>query len=85
MAEQLLNPTNVDAGFEQVRGKRMAQRVRRDFLRDSRHSYSARQCSADTVFVQVMATLNAGARIDGQRRRWKNPMPGPAFRRSSEL
>jgi len=32
MAEQLLNTTNVDAGFEQVRGKRMAQRVRRDFL-----------------------------------------------------
>lgn len=82
MAEQFLNATNIDAGFEQVCGKRMAQRVRRDFLRDSRLGYRARQCTADTVLVQVMATLYAGAWIDGQRSRWKDPMPGPAFRRS---
>ena len=85
MAEQFLNTTNVDAGFEQVRGKRVAQCVRRDFLGESRHCDSARQRSSDTVFVEVMATLNAGARIDRQRRRWKDPMPGPALRRSWKL
>jgi hypothetical protein len=32
MAEQLLHATNIYTGLEQVRGERVAQRVRSDFL-----------------------------------------------------
>lgn len=58
VAQQLLDPSNVNAGVEQVRGKRMTQGMCGDFLWNLRQGHGTRDRPPDRVFVLVMPALN---------------------------
>jgi uncharacterized protein YfdQ (DUF2303 family) len=64
MAQQLLHTTDIDARVEQVSGKRMSQRVRRNFLDDSRGKCGSADRTADSLFVAVVTAIQFRSRIE---------------------
>ena len=57
MPQQLLDGSNVRTVFEQVRGKRMAERMARGSFRQTSHHHSFSDGLLHEGFVKVMATL----------------------------
>jgi hypothetical protein len=55
MAEKVLDGADVGAGFEQVRGERMAKGVRCDAFRNARFSYGLTDLAGHGVVMQVVA------------------------------
>ncbi len=68
MTEQQLDRAHVGAGFEQVRGKRMAQRMRRDGLADA--GTTAGVLAGLSHYVGTNGLVGKAAR--------KQPVLGPA-------
>jgi len=79
VAEQFLNRANVLAALEQVRRKRMPQRMCTDRLEDSRDMSRSLYRALDAILVQVMPPTLATARISGNVRGGKDPEPSPTF------
>lgn len=77
MTQEFLNAANVDTGVEQVRRKRMAQRMRADFLWDLSFDNRARNRTAHSLIVLMIATQDPGSWIQRQARLRKHPEPGP--------
>ena len=77
MAEQLLHGADVVARLQQVRGKGVAQRVRRGGLLDAGLAQCELEGTLEVALQQVVAPPQAGARIDGGHRLRKDPLPGP--------
>lgn len=77
MAAQFLHRANVVAAFEQMRGKRMAQCVRRYRLVDAGGARGDADSPLHGLVLHMMATHHPGARIDRQSGRRKNVLPHP--------
>ena len=75
--EQLLHRPNVVAGFEQMRRKRVPERVRRRMLGDSGHAYRLLHGTLDRLRIGMMAAFDARARIDRAHGRGENVLPCP--------
>ena len=70
-----------------MRGKRVPQRMRRDFLRDPSPPHRYAQSLHDSVVMHMMPPPHLAARILAHTLRWKYPLPLPALpaRSSSKL
>ena len=54
VAQQFLQRADIRPTFQQLRGKGMPQRVRRDLFRDPRPPHCHAQCLPDPVVMQMM-------------------------------
>jgi len=69
MTQEFLNAANINTGVEQVRRKRMAQRMRADFLRDLSFDNRARNRTTHRLLVLMVATQDPGGGFFGEPRR----------------
>src|SRR5262245_50351163 len=77
VAEQLLERADVVAGFEQVGGKAVPQRMRADRLGQTGAATRVADGALGDGLVQVVAAVCAAARVDGDHRRGEHPLPAP--------
>jgi hypothetical protein len=77
MPEQLLDGSDVIASLEQVRRKRVPQRVTRRRAGDPRRPRGLFNRPLQDGFVQVMPPPLAGLRVDVEPGGGKYPLPGP--------
>ena len=80
VAEKFLYGPNIVAGFEQVRRERVAQRMRHGGFGDACVADRLTHRALEGLVAQVMAALDATARIDGTIRRRKDILPRPCAR-----
>jgi hypothetical protein len=66
VAKQLLHSADIDAGIEQVRREGMTECVGSHLLLNCRCPNCPANCSADSLFEQVMTSHDAGAGIGSQ-------------------
>jgi len=81
VAQQFLHRPDVRTAFEQVRSKRMAERVGAGLLVHTARPNRLGDRPAHGRFMGVVATLDATAGIDRQLRGWKGVLPLPFLRR----
>ncbi len=75
--EQCLHGPNIIPGFEQVRGKRMAEGMAGDMFINTGQACSGSHRFLQTAFIQVMAALDTSARVHGEAFGWEHILPGP--------
>ena len=77
MAEELLDRANVVPVFEQMRGKRMPERMATDALRDTRLPRRHRHCTLHRRLVQVISRWWSPPGVAAHTTRRKHKLPGP--------
>ena len=85
MAEQFLHRADVVAGLQQMRGKRMAQRVWRGWLVHRAGRHRTLEGCLERTFKQMMAAAHRAARVDRGFGLREDPEPGPGQRRTRVL
>ncbi len=85
VAQQFLDRADVLASLQQMRGKRMAQRVACGGFEDARALPRRLDRALQPRLVHVMATLRAVARVHAARRRGKHVLPAPLRRSARKL
>src|SRR6185312_13292372 len=75
VAQQLLHGADVISRLQQMRGERMAQRMRAHRLDDARTATGAFHGARQQRLVKVVPTLHAVQRIDRALRRRKHELP----------
>jgi hypothetical protein len=81
MPQQLLDGSNVRAAFEQVPGKRMAERMARSSFCETSHRHGIPDGFLHQGFVNVMAALLLSPGVHPSVFLGKDPLPEPVFRR----
>jgi hypothetical protein len=77
VAQELLDRSDVVARFEQMSGKRVAQRVARGGLGDAGRLHCASKGSLKDGFVEVVPATLAGVGVDVEACCWEHPLPRP--------
>ena len=77
VAQQLLHGANVVAIFKQVGGKAVSERMARYTPLNISRSNGLFNCLLQTTFMEMMATANARARIDGAALCGEYILPNP--------
>ena len=85
MPQQFLNGSNVRAAFEQVRGKRVAERMARGSFRETSHRHGTPDGFLYQRFVDMMATWFLRLEIEPAAFLRKDPLPAPVLRRVGAL
>ena len=80
MAKELLDCANVVPVFEQMRGKRMPERMATDALRDSRLSRGHRHGTLHRRLVHVISRWRSPPGVAAHPTRRKHKLPGPVRR-----
>jgi hypothetical protein len=79
VAEEFLHRADVVAGFEQVRGKAVAEGVTTGGLGNAGQAHGIFDRALQIAFVHVMAAREAGARVSRQSLRREHVLPTPFF------
>lgn len=77
VAEQLLDGSDVVAGFEQMRSERVAECVTRCPFGEARRLHGYTEAALNHAFVQMVPSLLAGDGVAIASRCRKDPLPGP--------
>ncbi len=78
MPKQLLHGADVMACMQQMRGERVAQRVRRRWLGHSSCDNGPLECTLEGLIEQMMPADDTAARVRGVMVLRKHPEPAPA-------
>src|SRR5579859_961720 len=81
VAKELLDRADVVAGFEEVRGKTVAECVACGGLGQGHRTDCVAKSSLKDGFMQVVASALKGLGMKVDSCRWKDPLPGPLTRR----
>ena len=85
MAEEILNGSDIGAGFEKMRRKRMTKRVGSDPFGNARLTYGIPDLSRHRVVVKMIAGDLAGSGVLTEGRGREDPLPTPLARGVGKL